>query len=77
MPVQVVPHMYRMLADEIQWANDDVSLSLIHVLPCAPFLPQVTVGLPSGAPFIPFEGKDKQCFCCKLSAGMLGMRSVR
>lgn len=25
MPVQVVPHMYRMLADEIQWANDDVS----------------------------------------------------
>lgn len=39
MPVQVVPHMYRMLADEIQWANDDVSLSLIHVLPCAPFLP--------------------------------------
>ncbi|KAI0960794.1 hypothetical protein AcV7_000082 [Taiwanofungus camphoratus] len=30
-PVQVVPHMYRMLADEIQWALDDVrpSLSLI------------------------------------------------
>ncbi|EMD41510.1 hypothetical protein CERSUDRAFT_101946 [Gelatoporia subvermispora B] len=23
MPVQVVPHMYRMLADEIQWAIDD------------------------------------------------------
>ncbi|KAH9982076.1 p21-C-terminal region-binding protein-domain-containing protein [Lactifluus volemus] len=23
MPVQVVPHMYRMLADEIQWACDD------------------------------------------------------
>lgn len=25
MPVQVVPHMYRMLADEIKWAIDDVS----------------------------------------------------
>ena len=24
MPVQVMPHMYRMLADEIQWALDDV-----------------------------------------------------
>ncbi|KAM5542148.1 hypothetical protein V8D89_004021, partial [Ganoderma adspersum] len=24
MPVQIVPHMYRMLADEIQWALDDV-----------------------------------------------------
>lgn len=23
MPVEVVPHMYRMLADEIQWACDD------------------------------------------------------
>ena len=24
MPVQIMPHMYRMLADEIQWALDDV-----------------------------------------------------
>lgn len=24
MPVQVIPHMYRMLGDEIQWANDEV-----------------------------------------------------
>jgi protein BCP1 len=23
MPIEVVPHMYRMLADEIQWACDD------------------------------------------------------
>lgn len=23
MPVEVIPHMYRMLADEIQWACDD------------------------------------------------------
>jgi len=23
MPVEIVPHMYRMLADEIQWARDD------------------------------------------------------
>ena len=23
MPVEIVPHMYRMLADEIQWACDD------------------------------------------------------
>ena len=28
MPVQVVPHMYRMLADEIQWALDDVRLRI-------------------------------------------------
>ena len=26
MPVQVVPPMYTMLADEIKWANDDVRL---------------------------------------------------
>ena len=26
MPVQVMPHMYRMLADEIQWALDEVRL---------------------------------------------------
>ena len=25
MPVQVVPPMYRMLSDEIKWANDEVS----------------------------------------------------
>lgn len=30
MPVQVIPHMYRMLADEIKWAVDDVSLSPEH-----------------------------------------------
>jgi protein BCP1 len=29
MPVQVVPPMYRMLSDEINWANDEVS-SLAH-----------------------------------------------
>lgn len=35
MPVQIVPPMYRMLADEIQWAIDDVStfpdLSSLHL----------------------------------------------
>lgn len=25
MPVQVAPHMYRLLADEIRWALDEVS----------------------------------------------------
>lgn len=25
MPVQVAPHMYRLLADEIRWAMDEVS----------------------------------------------------
>ena len=29
MPVQIVPPMYRMLADEIQWAIDDVRLLLL------------------------------------------------
>ena len=28
MPVQIMPHMYRMLADEIQWALDEVRLVL-------------------------------------------------
>ncbi|KAG8911033.1 Mss4p nuclear export [Tulasnella sp. 408] len=27
MPVEVIPPMYRMLADEIEWANEDVSVS--------------------------------------------------
>lgn len=27
MPVQIMPPMYRMLADEIKWAIDDVSPS--------------------------------------------------
>lgn len=35
MPVQVVPHMYRMLADEVQWALDEVG-----TLPAALFLAQ-------------------------------------
>lgn len=29
MPVEIMPHMYRMLADEIQWANDDVRTILL------------------------------------------------
>lgn len=35
MPVQVMPHMYRMLADEIQWALDDVraDISSLHRCP--------------------------------------------
>ena len=32
MPVQIVPHMYRMLADEIQWALDEVR-ALLHYTP--------------------------------------------
>lgn len=28
MPVQVVPPMYRMLSDEINWANDEASFPL-------------------------------------------------
>lgn len=31
MPVEIMPHMYRMLADEIQWAIDDVSMDLEYV----------------------------------------------
>lgn len=27
MPVEVIPPMYRMLADEVEWANEDVRVS--------------------------------------------------
>lgn len=34
MPVQVVPPMYRMLSDEIKWANEEVSKLLAVSTPC-------------------------------------------
>ena len=32
MPVQVIPPMYRMLADEVKWALADVSVSAFSIL---------------------------------------------
>lgn len=36
MPVQVIPHMYRMLVDEIKWAVEEVRLSSVICLAFPP-----------------------------------------
>lgn len=39
MPVQVIPHMYRMLTDELKRAIDDVSASALSPTFCSSFFP--------------------------------------
>lgn len=42
MPVQVIPHMYRMLTDELKRAIDDVSVAALSPTFCSSFFPPRT-----------------------------------